>query len=260
LLVRRKCGGVAARRRAIPLVSPPDQKETPVPRKTPQSLSEKDSRALLELVRAAQSGSSDAIDMLLALIQPKVYSLALRRLRNHHDAEDQAQNVLLEVFEHLHSLADPARFDAWLKRLVHHRCTDRLRRRFNVEARVEYHEELVAPAPAPGPCSSVAASPELAAVVNSLSRPLRETLELHYFQNCSLKEISARLNVPLNTVKRRLHDARQKLRQRSTLNSAEKIASAPNLCAAPFDKKSVEVEETTTEPARVTRDDQTVLE
>lgn len=203
----------------------------------------------LELIRAAQQGCSVAFDCLARQFEPLVFSIARRKLGNHHDAEDETQNALVEAFQHLDSLQDPAKFASWLKRLVRNRCIDRVRRKVHVESCVEYREDVSLAAPST--TRALPAAPEIAGAVARLSPPLRETLELHYFQNCSLKEISARLNVPLNTVKRRLHDARQKLRSVAIEKDfSTKSALAPNLLPSPFDVSSEEDEQSkSTEPA-----------
>ena len=193
-----------------------------------------------QLVRAAQHGCTDAFNQLATRFGAFVLALARRRLENLHDAEDEAQNVLTEAFLHLHTLQDPTKFQAWLKRLVRNRCIDRLRRKRNVESRVEFHDDVSQAACAAPRLRAESKAPELASAVTRLSVPLRETLELHYFQNCSLKEISARLNVPLNTVKRRLHDARQKLKENK--ESSKNSQNRPNLDPVPFDVNSEQVE------------------
>lgn len=208
-----------------------------------------ESPSTIELVRAAQQGCRDSFDRLSRRYEKLLHAIAFRRLGNYHDAEDETQNVLTEAFLHLRSLKDAANFEAWLARLAKNRCVDRLRRKLNVESRVDFQEDVTerlecAPA-LPVDTEAVAGA------VNALSRPLRETLELYYFQNCSLKEISARLAVPLNTVKRRLHDARQKLREAPAGKVLTgKSADAPNLLPASFDRMDEDVEQQKiTEPA-----------
>jgi RNA polymerase sigma factor (sigma-70 family) len=220
--------------------SPPDQKETPVGRNSQNQ--PPPTTDLATLVRAAQQGCSDAFNALARRYEKMIFASALRKLGHFHDAEDETQNILAEVFTHLHSLEDAGRFEPWLRCLVRNRCVDRLRRRMNVECAVEFQDEAELSRDAVSQCEL----PDITKAVKKLSAPLRETLELHYFQNYSLKEISARLAVPLNTVKRRLHDARQKLKQTSTKNSE----IAPNLPATPFDVISEDVDQTkSTEPA-----------
>jgi RNA polymerase sigma factor (sigma-70 family) len=199
----------------------------------------------IELVRAAQRGCRASFDQLAQRFEQRIFVIAFHQLRNFHDAEDATQEVLIEVFEHLPSLQNPARFEAWLKKLARNRALDRLRRKLNVESCVESHEDLAQSAPLSAKLPNDAFSvPDLSSAMNTLSPALRETLDLHYFQNCSLKEISARLGVPLNTVKRRLHDARQKLRESSAQKIFEKSSIAPNLRGSAFDMTVENVEQT----------------
>ena len=113
---------------------------------------------------------------------------------------------MLEVYLNLHRLSDPNCFRGWLRRIALNHAADKLRR-----------QSLVRPshiASIPGQLTDADADRRSAVqlAMNTLKPLLRETLELHYLQNCPLKEISVRLGVPLGTVKRRLHAARERLR------------------------------------------------
>ena len=54
----------------------------------------------------------------------------------------------------------------------------------------------------------------VSAAVDDLSEPLRLVVEGHYYANKSLQDLALELHIPLGTVKRRLHDAREQLRSR----------------------------------------------
>jgi RNA polymerase sigma-70 factor (ECF subfamily) len=55
---------------------------------------------------------------------------------------------------------------------------------------------------------------ELLPVLQTLPLKLKEIIVLRYYQDCSLAEISALLNIPLGTVKSRHHHALKQLRRR----------------------------------------------
>src|ERR1039457_6945694 len=71
-----------------------------------------------ELVRAAQSGSREATELLLIRHQPWVFNLAVRMLLRRTDAEDATQEVLLNAFKALPSFRGDCQFRTWLYRIA----------------------------------------------------------------------------------------------------------------------------------------------
>lgn len=167
---------------------------------------------LHQLISDAKAGHSCAFEELFRRYEKYVFKTAFARLKNFHDAEDVTQHVFLEAYLHLHRLEDPAKFAAWLRRLANNHCADRLRRKSVVTSSADSLSACVAEAAGERDCPHEFAEIEF----HSLSHTLRETMELHYLQNYPLKEISARLGVPLGTIKRRLHEARLRLREKSS--------------------------------------------
>ena len=81
-----------------------------------------------DLVRRASRGDQDAFASLAASNVDRCYALAFRILRDHHRAQDAAQQALLGAWRDLGTLKDPERFEAWLHRLVVHACYAESRR------------------------------------------------------------------------------------------------------------------------------------
>src|SRR6478672_9392211 len=71
-----------------------------------------------ELVRRAARGDADAFDALARDRIDRLFAIAIRILRDHHDAEDAVQQALWTAWCDLPGLRDPASIDAWLYRLV----------------------------------------------------------------------------------------------------------------------------------------------
>src|SRR4029453_10004850 len=71
-----------------------------------------------ELVRRAARGDAEAFDALARDRIDRLFSIAIRILRDHHDAEDAVQQALWTAWSDLPGLRDPARLDAWLYRLL----------------------------------------------------------------------------------------------------------------------------------------------
>jgi RNA polymerase sigma-70 factor, ECF subfamily len=71
-----------------------------------------------ELVIAAQDGDSAAFGELVNRFERMVYSVCWQRLRNHAEAQEVAQDVLIKAFEKLYQLTEPAAFAGWLRSIA----------------------------------------------------------------------------------------------------------------------------------------------
>ena len=164
------------------------------------------------LVAAALSGGPEAFAPIVERYQDAVFGIAVARLRRFHEAEDVAQQVFVEAFERLGSLKAPARLGAWLRSVTIHRCIDALRSRpHNTE--VQGADRRVSGALAPDvELERQELRDQVMAAIGRLNRPQRETTTLFYVNGYSLQEVATIQEVPLGTVKRRLHDAREKLK------------------------------------------------
>ncbi len=66
-----------------------------------------------ELVKRATSGDAAALDEILTSLSLPFYNLALRMLRQHHDAEDATQEALIRVATNMSSFRGNSRFSTW---------------------------------------------------------------------------------------------------------------------------------------------------
>jgi len=82
-----------------------------------------------ELVRRAKAGELDAFEALTNRHERRVYSLALRMLRQEQDAEDVTQQTFLSAMEHLAGFREEASFSTWLLRIASHAALKVIRKR-----------------------------------------------------------------------------------------------------------------------------------
>ncbi len=82
-----------------------------------------------ELVQRAQVGDLDAFEALADRHAPRVYSLAMRMLGQHQDAEDVTQQAFLGAVEGLHGFRGEAAFSTWLLRIASHAALKLIRKR-----------------------------------------------------------------------------------------------------------------------------------
>lgn len=93
-------------------------------------------------LRAALDGRLEAIDALIATIQPGVYRLAVHALGHRDDAADATQEILLKVVTHLAGFRGEAAFSTWVWRVAYnHLATARTRKAESPEVSLEHIAE-----------------------------------------------------------------------------------------------------------------------
>jgi RNA polymerase sigma-70 factor, ECF subfamily len=168
-----------------------------------------DARTDLELVAAINGGDATAFDSLYFRYRDWVVGLAYRWTGDADLALDVLQETFLYVLKKFPGFRLTANFKTFLYPAVKHlslgarRKSDRYR---SAGAELDSLEHMVAP-----DCSERGG--ELAQVMQSLSEQHRETLLLRFVDGLSLGEIATALDIPLGTVKSRLHFALSALRQ-----------------------------------------------
>jgi RNA polymerase sigma factor (sigma-70 family) len=164
-----------------------------------------------ELVRRAARGDAEAFDALARDRIDRLYAVAYRILRDHHDAEDAVQQALWTAWTDLPGLRDPDRLDAWLYRLLVRCCYraagGRLRRASVVPLTpdVDLADSVSAAA-------GLETRDTLERAFATLGTEHRAVVVLHHYLGLPGDEIAAVLRIPHGTVRSRLHYAMQRLR------------------------------------------------
>lgn len=146
-----------------------------------------------------------------ALLQPeqgKLYRTAWAILGNEADARDALQEAVIRAYRAFRQLrGGPAAFPAWIRRILVNQATQILRRRSKVIP-VERPEEL-------GSEQAVHLTVESSGVweaVRRLDERYRAVVVLRFLNDMALEDIAQALDIPVGTVKSRLHTAMKQLR------------------------------------------------
>lgn len=163
-----------------------------------------------DLVERAQRGDVDAFTVLAEQALGRLHGVAYRILGDCDAADDATQQALIAVWDHLGSLRDPERFEAWSYRLVVRAAYKVARRERSQHDRVRF----INPAghDSADPTVQIADCDELDQAFRSLSPEQRAVLVLHYFADLPHAEIADILGIPTGTVGSRLHHATRRLR------------------------------------------------
>jgi len=147
-------------------------------------------------------------------------------LGDFHLAEDAAQEAFLEAYRSLPSLSQPKAFPGWLRRIVLRRCSRLTRRKNLPTAPIEAAENVSSGEPDPAIVAQKAdMKDKVIAAIKALPDNERMVTTLFYINGYSQNDIARFLEVPVTTVKNRLHTSRKQLKERmiamvsDTLNS-----------------------------------------
>ena len=168
----------------------------------------------MSLVIRARRGDNAAYEALVQRFQDMAVGYAYALLGDWQEAEDAAQDAFIRAYCDLVKLRDPAAFPGWFRRIVHSQAQRRVRAKEPVWVSLDNVAELAVAGPAP---ALEGGQDELWTSIDSLPAAQRSVLLLYYMDEYSQKEIASFLEIPLGTVKTRLHHARKQIRTRMAL-------------------------------------------
>jgi RNA polymerase sigma-70 factor (ECF subfamily) len=169
-----------------------------------------------ELIRRAQAGELWAFEQIAQQHSEPLFRCALTLCCDHQLAEDISQEALLEAWRSIGRFDGRCRFSTWLYGILRHRflkAARRVARRF-AELPPDDAAPFVAANTDPSRESQRAEdAAHIRQAVAALPEEHRQVIELRFFADATLDDISAALDIPLGTVKSRLHNGLEKLRQ-----------------------------------------------
>lgn len=174
-------------------------------------------------IKQVLKGDQDAFAEVIELYKDKVFQICYRMLGNRHEAEDISQEAFIRAYVNIHTFNQKRKFSTWLYRIATNLCIDRIRKKkpdYYLDAEVTGTEGLTM-------YSQVAAEgqlpeeeveemelqAEIQRQILKLPDKYRSVIVLKYIEELSLQEISEILDLPLGTVKTRIHRGREALRK-----------------------------------------------
>lgn len=178
-----------------------------------------------DLVRRLQAGEDAAFVELVRENAGRLLAVARRMLRSEEDARDAVQEAFLQAFRGIGRFEGDARLSTWLHRIVVNASLMKLRTRARKpeqsidELLPRFYEDghRIDPGPAwrtdaPDPVESRELRTLVRASIDRLPEIHRNVLLLRDIEGLSTQETARMLDIKADTVKVRLHRARQALR------------------------------------------------
>ncbi|MCY4554285.1 MAG: sigma-70 family RNA polymerase sigma factor [Candidatus Poribacteria bacterium] len=179
----------------------------------------------VDLIQRVLDGDQDAFSTLVNKYQKSVHALVWRKIGDFHIAEELTQDVFLKAYKRLSTLKRPEHFPGWLYVIATRHCVSWLRKKQvpirSLDAMSTDELEEACYAQYEVARNGTAAIEQRRELVKRLLKKLPESertvVTLYYLAEMSGEEISQFLGVSPNTVRSRLHRARQRLEKQEAI-------------------------------------------
>jgi RNA polymerase sigma-70 factor (ECF subfamily) len=172
------------------------------------------------LITRARGGNSEAFSELVRMHSRRIYSVSLRILKNHADAEDNLQDVLCKVYKNIGRFQGRSRFSTWLVRITINEALMKIRKenfardagQTDLPAEVsENNFVLEIKDGSPDPERRYIAGDLTEKAFHGLHPSLRQTFILHKGEGWTHSELAASMGVAVATVKSRIFRTRARM-------------------------------------------------
>jgi RNA polymerase sigma-70 factor (ECF subfamily) len=177
-----------------------------------------------EKIKHVKKGDQSAFEDIVFLFQHKIYQHCYRMLGNRQEAEDIAQEAFIRAYVNIDSFDANRKFSTWLYRIATNLTIDRIRKRkpdYYLDAEIKgteglnMYSQLPDKQRLPGEeVENMELQHYILQQISDLPPKYRSIIILRYLEDFSLKEISDILDIPLGTVKTRIHRGREALRKK----------------------------------------------
>ncbi len=185
-----------------------------------------------ELTALLASDVDRHFERLILAYQHQLYGFALRQVGNASDAEDILQETFLRVHHALKNYpvnrVQTLQLQQWLYKVMLNVIRNYVRRREPEHLTLDLSDtgpllDIQGQSDEPEREAEVRErKEELAAILSRLPERYKVAVDLHYFEEMSLREIAELLNQPVGTVKSDIHRAIQLLRKAAAVQAQER--------------------------------------
>ncbi len=170
-----------------------------------------------QLIDDTLGGNRAAFGQLVQKYQGRLFNTLLHVVGSREEAEDVCQEAFVQAFVKLDTFGGRSAFYTWLYRIAFNVSVSR-RRRQRTELSIDQHREQTGEEPSDtcqGPNEQLLRAEQIDQVrraISTLSEDFRSILVLRDIDGCCYESIAEILDLPIGTVRSRLHRARLQLR------------------------------------------------
>lgn len=162
-----------------------------------------------DIINSIAKGDEKALKELIMRMQARVYTYCFSLVGNEEDAEELTSEVFFQVWKSAKNFRGQSKATTWLFGIARNLCMNHLRKRKIKFLEITEWDAVYDPNE-----EEHDYDPELLKKAMEKLSPLhREVLYLAYYEDMSYHEIAKLLDIPENTVKTRIFNAKKKLRE-----------------------------------------------
>lgn len=166
------------------------------------------------LVLLTLAGNQNAYEALVVRYEGRVLASARSIVRSDYMAQDAAQDAFVTAWMKLDTLNSPEKFGIWVSKIAKNsalRMQEKFRDYIDIDSFTGYESYFAVPFE--DSLTTGEDYSDLYKSIDALTEKVKKVICLYYFEGLSIAQIAARMNVNVGTVKRQLHDGRQKIRK-----------------------------------------------
>ena len=169
-----------------------------------------------ELIQRVQVGDESAFTALMSRYSPRVWKVVIANSRQRRDAEEILMDIWRAVWENVSGLRDVGSFGAWLQRIAYNACTRYYASVHHSRSEIpQSYADLTdhIDQDAVTRFRDIELREAVREAVHHLPYKMRSVAVLYYLESWSVKEIHAELGLAIGTIKTKLRQTRERLRE-----------------------------------------------
>jgi RNA polymerase sigma-70 factor (ECF subfamily) len=179
-----------------------------------------------ELIRSISQSEKQAMALLFARHNVRVFRFALSVTRDRSLAESVVSDVFLDVWRHAGAFKGKSEISTWLLGIARHKALTLLKRSPGEQLTDEFAESIEDAADDPeAAMEKKQARAIVAECLVKLSPTHREIIDLVYYHEKTIDEVTEILQIPRGTVKTRMFYARQQLARLLASKGSARVSS-----------------------------------
>ncbi|MFD2446902.1 RNA polymerase sigma factor [Bacillus sp. CGMCC 1.16607] len=168
----------------------------------------------IQWIQEVLAGNKQAYAHIINKYKNQVYASVLRMTKNPQDAQDLVQESFIKVYHQLGKYDATGSFASWLFRVTINHCMDEFRKKSNQIKKEEMTDETLVNSNYPEVIFlKKEKNRQLERLIATLPEDERIIILLRYVNELSYDEISELVDLPISTVRNKLHRAKKKMRE-----------------------------------------------
>jgi len=168
-----------------------------------------------ELLDDFLNGNENSFKQLVTLYQQPLYRFVWLKIGDHDETADICQTCFIQVYRKAAQFQARASFKSWLYTIAINQCKNyyRTRQRQRIDQNVDTESlELSCGDSGWSQCIDEERKALIQSVIKRLPDKQQTTIELRFFQQCTLKQVAEIMGCPVGTAKANYHHALTRLR------------------------------------------------